>query len=448
MTIKRFSADKIFGYLDFNFSVNSDLTFLIGPNGAGKTTALKLINALISPNFKDLMTIPFNKIALEVKNQHEILTITATSNKSNIILGIDSLSEVIELPKLIDDNHEIYSIRDNDTDELIDEINRKYSESAIVSTLANLPSPVFLGLDRRKEEHIDDRELYLNRQNWVHIKNRTRPSNKRRLIRGALGVSLMETELLVQEAYRRVRRLEERQSIRLRDSILLSAFKYTDFKLTKENMQRHFWSEKAGFLQRKNEITDALLKLKIHDDRLKDEVNTFFDKTTELFADLDNRADEEGVNLNLLINMAQIDKISKIVDVIDDYKSRSDELYKHINEFIKVVNEFYEDSNKILKIDTVGHLIIERPNKIRCSIEALSSGERQLLVIFAHAFFNKINSSGSVFIIDEPELSLHLRWQEKFAETILLVSPKSQFIMATHSPEIIGENKLKSVQCK
>ncbi len=43
-----------------------------------------------------------------------------------------------------------------------------------------------------------------------------------------------------------------------------------------------------------------------------------------------------------------------------------------------------------------------------------------------------------VFIIDEPELSLHLGWQEIFVKTILDASLNTQFILATHSPSIVG----------
>jgi predicted ATP-binding protein involved in virulence len=43
-----------------------------------------------------------------------------------------------------------------------------------------------------------------------------------------------------------------------------------------------------------------------------------------------------------------------------------------------------------------------------------------------------------IFIIDEPELSLHLGWQELFVDSITTSSPETQFILATHSPSIVG----------
>ena len=48
-----------------------------------------------------------------------------------------------------------------------------------------------------------------------------------------------------------------------------------------------------------------------------------------------------------------------------------------------------------------------------------------------------------IFIIDEPELSLHISWQEIFVDALLKASPDTQFIMATHSPAILAKNERK-----
>ena len=43
-----------------------------------------------------------------------------------------------------------------------------------------------------------------------------------------------------------------------------------------------------------------------------------------------------------------------------------------------------------------------------------------------------------IYIIDEPEASLHLAWQKKFVESIQKANRSIQLVFATHSPEIIG----------
>jgi predicted ATP-dependent endonuclease of OLD family len=51
--------------------------------------------------------------------------------------------------------------------------------------------------------------------------------------------------------------------------------------------------------------------------------------------------------------------------------------------------------------------------------------------------FGEESNRSSVLIIDEPELSLHLKWQEMFVDAISEASPDTQLILATHSPSII-----------
>ena len=453
MIIKSFYAQKVYGYLDFAMDFNSDISFITGGNGSGKTTALKLINALLVPNFGELLFIPFKKIKLTLINKSGPVVIEATLIDNNIHLLITGAESPLVLESYGDIEQDLFSPKNKGKDDLVEEINRRNADHPVVKAISSILSPVFLGLERKREDIPLEAAggYYYERERASHSPN-SRTMRARRLIRGSLGISLMETEFLVQDAYRRMRSAEETYSTRLRDSILLSAFQYTEFDYTNDasfsegKSNNNPWLEKGRVLQRKTEIKDALSKIGINDKRLSTEVDTFFDRLSRLFENME--ASEDKFNIEVLTNKAQIERITKVVEIIDEHKSKIDRVFKPINSFLTTINKFYNDSNKTLAVDTVGQLVIERPDGKRCTIESLSSGERQLLVIFAHAFFNRHNESASVFIIDEPELSLHLRWQEKFAETILGISPNSQFIMATHSPEILGQNKNKAIKCR
>jgi predicted ATP-binding protein involved in virulence len=449
MLLKKFRALKVYGYLEFDITFNKDINFLVGGNGTGKTTALKLLNALLVPNFKELLVIPFELIELSVEHNKKLVEIKARSNGKSISLSIEGVEDSLELQSYSQDEFDFYSSKKEGIDDVIDETNRKYAEHSIVKKIASLPSPIFLGLERRRENgDMDSRSYFMERELMFKHASTSRAVSAKRLIRGSLGVSLMETEFLVQDAYRRLKQLEERQSNKLRDSILFSTFQYTEFDFSFTPNEENFWQEKSRLLERRKEIQDALSKIGTRDDRLNIEVDIFFDRLTSLFESMQSQPDGGGITIEWLTNKAQIDRISKVVEVIDEHKSKIDGLFKPINDFLFTVNDFYVDSNKRLSIDTVGRLSVERPNGSKCSIEGLSSGERQLLVIFAHGYFNRYREKNTVFIIDEPELSLHLVWQEKFAETILTISPASQFLLATHSPEIIGINKNKAIKCR
>ncbi|WP_040599999.1 AAA family ATPase [Patulibacter medicamentivorans] len=68
---------------------------------------------------------------------------------------------------------------------------------------------------------------------------------------------------------------------------------------------------------------------------------------------------------------------------------------------------------------------------------SLSSGEQHELVLAYDLLFNV--SSGSLVLIDEPEISLHVSWQQEFLNDLTRVSELQslRFMIATHSPQVI-----------
>ncbi|HEY4033298.1 MAG TPA: AAA family ATPase, partial [Ktedonobacteraceae bacterium] len=67
----------------------------------------------------------------------------------------------------------------------------------------------------------------------------------------------------------------------------------------------------------------------------------------------------------------------------------------------------------------------------------LSSGEQHELVLFYELLFKV--APGSLILIDEPELSLHIVWQKQFLQDVQKVTQLSDIdiLIATHAPSII-----------
>lgn len=65
----------------------------------------------------------------------------------------------------------------------------------------------------------------------------------------------------------------------------------------------------------------------------------------------------------------------------------------------------------------------------------LSSGEKQMLVILLTVLVQDFEHC--TLFMDEPEISLHVEWQQRLIELIRELNPHTQIIMTTHSPALI-----------
>ncbi|TDY81506.1 UNVERIFIED_ORG: AAA ATPase-like protein [Pantoea allii] len=112
-----------------------------------------------------------------------------------------------------------------------------------------------------------------------------------------------------------------------------------------------------------------------------------------------------------------------------------------IQQFTKVSNKYLTDKEVIYNESNVTIEIIRKKNGRPVDIESLSSGEKQIISLFALLYIQK-NENLAIFF-DEPELSLSMEWQKTILPDIIS-SGKCKFLFSTtHSP-FIFENDLES----
>ncbi len=446
MRILKFKGKKVHDYLTIDISFKNDLSIITGSNGSGKTTSILLLQAILCPNFKDLISIPFESLELTFVHRGIEHTIYVKNESKTIIMNTQSILEPLILNKLKFEEIEYMTFKQKEGIDINEVILKSVGPHPIIDFIKQIPSPIFIGLERRTDEIQNEREDYALERRIYLNKARHEFSDYKRQFKGSLGVSLLETEFLVQAMYKRLRVIEERYSIDLQNEILLSSFEYIPFDQTRNF--RDSYLEKRNLLSRRKEIEDALSKLGFANRKsFTDKLNLFFEKLENLIDASDSDKDR-GFNIEWLTNQSQIDKLTKLVEIIDDNKSKVSNGFKPINKFLNIINSFFSDSGKSIYVDEVGHLFVKRPNGKDVPIDALSSGERQIVILFANVMFNKYSSESreNILFIDEPELSLHIKWQEKFIDTLLTASDNTQFILATHSPDIVGEHKSKGVK--
>lgn len=76
-------------------------------------------------------------------------------------------------------------------------------------------------------------------------------------------------------------------------------------------------------------------------------------------------------------------------------------------------------------------------------INDLSSGEKQLFI--RTLAIKMLEPENSILLIDEPEISLHPKWQQKIIEVYKRIGKNNQIIVATHSPHILGSVKKEEI---
>ena len=113
-----------------------------------------------------------------------------------------------------------------------------------------------------------------------------------------------------------------------------------------------------------------------------------------------------------------------------------DDLYPKIDAFMTIANSRLR--YKRVSVSAEGLKVVSWTGA-DLDLDLLSSGEQHELVILYELLFR--TSKNSLILIDEPELSLHVAWQEQFVSDLEKMAKISHFraLLATHSPEIIAD---------
>ena len=124
-------------------------------------------------------------------------------------------------------------------------------------------------------------------------------------------------------------------------------------------------------------------------------------------------------------------------DDFDKKYGKYENLIEKLDLYTGIINERL--TFKKIKISTSEGIKIVDENDKEIELSQLSSGEKHEIIIFYDLIFE--TNDNTLLLIDEPEISLHISWQKKFTEDLLKIIKykKLNVIVATHSPEIIGE---------
>lgn len=139
----------------------------------------------------------------------------------------------------------------------------------------------------------------------------------------------------------------------------------------------------------------------------------------------------------------QEDYEAEIIREKQDFDYRDSQL-----ECVRVAVEAMMDGFHDLRVKRNPLRMTVTKNGIDYGVDQLSDGEKCTLALFgdlarrlalANPNKEKPLEGNGVVLIDEIELHMHPSWQRKVLRTLSEVFPNIQFIITTHSPQILGE---------
>ncbi len=164
-----------------------------------------------------------------------------------------------------------------------------------------------------------------------------------------------------------------------------------------------------------------------------DTVNTLNSSLVNLATELDVQLFQlQRKYLDYQVNIG-----NRIIEVLQsgapDAAERAQALSAPKKRFQDLIDDLFRDTGK---------RIIRTENEIRFAQIGetlqpyqLSSGEKQMLAILLTVLVE--DNRNYVLFMDEPEVSLHVDWQQRLIDLILDLNPNVQIILTTHSPAVI-----------
>jgi predicted ATP-binding protein involved in virulence len=440
MKILNFEGRGMHGYINIQISMKPDLTFLTGINGSGKTTAVRAIVAVLTPSLRDLANTVYESLHVTIEHDDELFTVSSFRTDEEITLSCTGASGFLTVPVL---RHEAYeprsrfNEREHDFYREQEAINARHEVFGILDTL---PTPMFLDLERRQQAGVRRRRV-------------ERPLREAALatpLSGSVLDSLSDAQALAENNYRTFLARRAQLTDQLKHKIILTAF---ESSIHGDGIGRALLPPKELLrdMERNEAVLNASLgQIGLAEEQIDSVVRPFLSRVREIGRQLPTEKRLQAIlakgidddTLSFLRAWSaiqpQVTQINRLLELIADYNRELSASSQQIDRFTESVNSFLCDSGKEIIFDETGRVLVQMAESIGPRpISALSSGERQLVMILTHLAFNRQARWANALIIDEPELSLHLRWQEQFVDAVMQARPDIQLILATHSPSII-----------
>ncbi|MFJ2433112.1 AAA family ATPase [Streptomyces anulatus] len=427
---------NLLGRFDHTIQFPQDDEFIIlhGPNGVGKTKVLELVRALAAPlHVHKITRIPFGSIELTysdgsvlqvVRNYQETLPLGDSFEKK-----VRQLIFTLKLPENPNpvrwhakfENEDINPVR-------LREFARLFGVEQAGQDLWEDSSGDIISTN-------DLLELYGDRlpQSYIRTTQEKRmPQALRSFIEGN-SVHLIETQRLLG-----IQRASSTSALR---NLPVSSIKVEEFAKDLSRRLAEALAENSRISQELDRTYPRRLLKAQSEFPDEQQIRARYAEQNDLRRRLAaiSLLDEESGGIIIPDGMAPWQK-----NVLWTYLEDSDKklsTFRSILDRVSLLQEIVTSRflYKRLEVDRTRGLRIVNDEDHELGLSMLSSGEQHELVLLYDLLFNV--RAGSLVLIDEPEISLHVSWQKRFIEDLRRIASLVQFrsIVATHSPQIAGK---------
>ena len=438
--LKRLVIEQLFGpgssTIDIPFKVDGRVTVLHGRNGSGKTITLGLLAALRNGNFAEFVRYPLKRFQLTLTDDSSLVIERIHPESDHPAQKIPKRKKPARQSLCIELHHPdgtVSPLGDISEPDFNDEKSQRR-----VRQVAPWLRPVGRGMwfDEETGEALAANDIRVRyRQLALEFPNLTQANSQelRAFLEHLPPVKFIKADrLFVREPERDAREpgrhrghglMVERLSQDIRALIVQADREYRQISTRLDSSLANRLFEHHKDIPELSDLKQRSRNLREQTERLR-----VLGLLQEAPSSLDEeRLSDEQKGSFFIILQDREEKLAPFAQVVD----KAERLLLSLNRKL---------APKSVRFDVEKGYQIRTATGEPLALESLSSGEQHELVLLHELLFDV--RPGSVILIDEPELSLHVTWQVDVLPDLLEIAKLSNldFVLATHSPYITRDH--------